>query len=93
VTTADERSAAYWKARARALEAVNRRLRERLVALAALLPPEYLDDLEMEPQPGKSRRPTPPVMNLGEESPFVTPAEVEPDIRGLWTRTTPPEHD
>ena len=93
MTTADERSAAYWKARTRALEAVNRRLRGRLLTLAALLPPEYLDDIEMEPHPGETRRPTPLVMNPGEDGTHLTPADVEPEIRGLWARTAPPEHD
>ena len=93
MTTAGEKSAAYWKARTRALEAINRRLRERLFALAALLPPEYLDDIEMEPRPGEWRRPTPPVMNPGEDGPHLTPADVEAEIRGLWARTAPPEHD
>lgn len=93
MTKADEGSAAYWKARTLALEAINRRLRQRLLALAALLPPEYLDDIEMEPHVGESRRPTPPVMNPGEDGPHLTPADVEPEIRGLWARTAPPERD
>ncbi len=93
MTTADERGAAYWAARARALEAANRRLRERLLALAAILPPEYLDDLELGAPTGEVRRPVPPVLSPGEDGPHLTPADVEPEIRGLWARTAPPEHD
>jgi len=47
----------------------------------------------MEPHVGESRRPTPPVMNPGEDGPHLTPADVEPEIRGLWARTAPPERD
>lgn len=93
MTTADRRSAVYWKARAEALEAVNRRLHERLDALAAILPPEYLDDLEFGASAGEARRSVPPVMHPGEDGPHLTPADVEPEIRSLWARTAPPGHD
>ena len=89
----DGRSAAYWKRRAEALEAVNRRLRGRLLALAAILPPEYLDELEFGSPADGEHRPTPPVMSPGEDGPHVTPADVEPEIRNLWARTALPEHD
>ncbi len=84
---------AYWKARAEALEAVNRRLRERLLALAASLPPEYLDELEFGSRGDGEHRPPPAVVSPGGAGPHLTPADVEPEIRGLWARTAPPAHD
>ncbi len=93
MTTPDGRSVAYWKARAEALEAVNRRLRERLLALAATLPPEYLDELELGSGGGGERRPPPAVVNPGGAGPHLTPADVEPEIRSLWARTAPPARD
>jgi hypothetical protein len=93
VTMEREKGARYWKARAEALEAANRRLHERLNALAAVLPPEYVDDLESAPNPPEMRRPTETFVNLGQDGPLLTPATVEPDLRGLWARTAPPESD
>lgn len=91
MTMADGRGAAYWTARAHALEAANLRLRKRLLALAAVLPPEYLDDLDPDSPAGEARRPMPPFLSAGEEGPHLTPAEVEPEIRSLWARTALPE--
>ncbi len=90
MTMGGGRGTGYWKARAGALEAANRRLHERLLALASLLPPEYMDDLEAESPPGGALRHAPPVPGPGEDSPRGTPAEVERDLRNLWTRTGPP---
>jgi hypothetical protein len=90
---AGDKGAGYWRARAEALEELNRRLHERLYALAAILPPEYLDDLEFGAPAGQARRAVPPVMNPGEDGAYLTPANVEPEIRGLWARTAPPERD
>ncbi len=85
-----ERSARYWKARAEALDAANRRLHARLEALAALLPPEYLDLLEAEnPSRGRPRlQPASP--DAGGDEGFLTPSEVATEIRSLWERTAPP---
>jgi hypothetical protein len=89
----DEKGTAYWKTRADALDAANRRLHERLCALAAILPPEYLDDLELGSPAGEARRSVSPVMSPGEDGPHLTPADVEPEMRGLWARTASPERD
>lgn len=91
MTANHERGVAYWKARAEALAAVNRRLNDRFLALAALLPPEYLDLVESEQIPGDPPRPSPPVMDPGEDGPHMTPADVESELRSLWKRTAPPK--
>ncbi len=84
-----ERSARYWRARAEALDAANRRLHARLEALAALLPPEYLDLLEADiPSRGRPRRP-PAVPDATGDGGFLTPADVATEIRSLWERTAP----
>jgi hypothetical protein len=90
---AAEKSARYWKARAEALEALNRRLHERLMMLAASLPPEYLDLFEADRLFGERPRPAPPVMDPGEDGPHLTPSDVEPEMRSLWERTAPPKGD
>ena len=93
MTMEGEKGTGYWKARAEALEAANRRLLERFLTLAAILPPEFLEVLEREPQPGETPRPAEPVVALGDGGPLLTPADVELDLRGLWARTAPPERD
>ena len=93
MTTSEPRSAAYWEARARALETAYRRLQSRLVSLAASLPPEFLDLLEADPPPGgapSSGRPSP---DVAADGCLPEAADVEPDLRRLWTRTAPPVRD
>lgn len=92
MTMAESRGVAYWRARARALEAANRRLHDRLAALALHLPPEYLDELELGAPQGR-RRPVPSVLSPGEDGPHLTPADVESELGALWTRTARPGAD
>jgi hypothetical protein len=89
---ADEKSARYWKARAEALEAANRRLHERLFRLMAALPSEFLDLFDGETE-GRAPRPAPNMLHPDEESPHLTPSDVEPDLKRLWERTAPPRGD
>ena len=85
-----ERSARYWRARAEALEAANRRLHERLARLLAALPPEFAGLLDGD---GQTPRYAPAVLEPEEESPRPTPSSVEPDLARLWNRTAPPRGD
>lgn len=89
----DGNGAAYWRARAEALEAANRRLRERLSDLAAILPLEYLDVVEGRAAPTEGRIAVRPACEVDAESPVPEPADVEPDLRSLWARTAPPARD
>lgn len=90
MTMGESRSAAYWEARARGLEAAYERLQSRLLALAASLPPELLDLLEANgpldapPFPGRPSR------DVVADGWIPEAADVEPDLRRLWTRTAPP---
>ena len=75
---ADEKSARYWKARAEALEAANRRLHERLFRLMAALPPEFLDLFDGETE-GARRAPIGrPASRRGEPAPDAFGRRVGP---------------
>lgn len=89
----EPRSAAYWKARAEALETACQRLRARLVALATSLPREYLDLLEADPSPGAPPSPGRPVRDVAADGWIPEASDVEPDLRSLWVRTAPPDRD
>jgi hypothetical protein len=88
----DEKSPRYWKARAEALEAANQRLHERLFRLMAALPPEFLDLFDGETE-GRAPRPRSGVLHPDEESPHLTPSDVESDLERLWERIAPPRGD
>ncbi len=91
--TEDGKGAGTWRARAQALEAANRRLHERLAALAAVLPLEYLDLVEGLEAPPEVRQAVRPVCAVDAEGSVLDGADVEPDLQSLWVRTAPPVRD
>lgn len=93
MNSGDGGGTAYWKARAEALEAANRRLHERLTALAAILPPEYLDVVEGLAAPTEVREAIRPAREIDAKGSVPDPADVERDLRSLWARTAPPTRD
>lgn len=86
-----QRGAGYWKERARALEAANRRLHERLMALATVLPPDWLDLVEGLEPPSRITERDP--IDPAEAAPEPTPSHVGIELLRLWEKTAPPEND
>lgn len=89
---AGEKSAQYWKARAEALEAANRRLHERLFRLMAALPAEFLDLFDRADEI-RAPRPPPGVLHPDDEGSHLTPSDVVRDLNRLWKKTAPPRGD
>jgi len=63
------------------------------VSLAASLPPEFLDLLEADPPPDGAPPSVRPFPDAAAEGCFPEAADVEPDLRRLWSRTAPPDRD
>lgn len=77
----------YWRGRAEALAAANQALRERLLRLARILPPEYLpavDGAALDLAPGD-------LFEGWDETAAPIPSDVVTELSLLWARLSPRE--
>jgi len=86
-----EKAAIYWKARALALEKRLDAERARLVALAAALPPESLELLDMDPEALEAARWAESAVTGIENTHTFVPSDVETELDRVWARLRLPE--
>lgn len=86
-----EQAAAYWEARARALEKRLEVERNRLVAMAAALPPDSLELLEMDPATLEASRWAECAVTGIEDSLTSIPSDVETELQLAFGRLRLPE--
>lgn len=80
-----------WKSRALEAEERLRDLRRRLLALAAVLPPEYLGYLEGDTPALDEAAATAEIFLGWDDTPFLTPGHVFDEMERLWK--TLPQRD
>lgn len=82
-----------WKGRALASEAALQDLRNRLLALAYVLPVEYLPYLDGETPDVEGASATAELFLGWDDTPFLTPSHVFDEMERLWKRLPAPEGD
>lgn len=88
--TGGSADAAYWKARALALEGELEALRERLVALVRSAPFDTVPLLRYDPAALSRRAATADVFAGWEDTVKVRSSDVATELRALWERLEPP---